>query len=206
MTLESTWAPATAEPVDLAEQSNADLVLLARDGHGPAREELARRLRKPAYSLALQILRNPDDAFDCAQDGLLRFFGSIHRLEPGRPVKPWLLTIVRNRARDLLRRKRVRRHESLEPADPDAPPRQILDTKPGPAALAERRELQERVWIALGRLADNHREILVLRDYQDLRYVEIARLLNIPVGTVMSRLHRARKALRDVLLEEEIPR
>lgn len=205
MTLESTWAPATADPVDLAEQSNADLVLLAREGHGPAREELARRLRRPAYSLALQILRNPDDALDCAQDGLLRFFGSIHRLEAGRPVKPWLLTIVRNRARDLLRRKRVRRHESLEPADPDAPPRQILDSKPGPAALAERRELQERVWTALGRLPDNHREILVLRDYQDLRYAEIARLLSIPVGTVMSRLHRARKALRDVLLEEETP-
>lgn len=205
MTLESTWAPATADPVDLAEQSNADLVLLAREGHGPAREELARRLRRPAYSLALQILRNPDDALDCAQDGLLRFFGSIHRLEAGRPVKPWLLTIVRNRARDLLRRKRVRRHESLEPADPDAPPRQILDSKPGPAALAERRELQERVWNALGRLPDNHREILVLRDYQDLRYAEIARLLSIPVGTVMSRLHRARKALRDVLLEEETP-
>jgi RNA polymerase sigma factor (sigma-70 family) len=205
MTLESTWAPATAEPVDLAERSNADLVLLAREGNGPAREELARRLRQPAYSLALQLLRNPDDALDCAQDGLLRFFGSIHRLEAGRPVKPWLLTIVRNRARDLLRRKRVRRHESLEPADPDAPPRQILDTGPGPAALAERRELQERVWSALGRLPDHHREILVLRDYQDLRYAEIARLLSIPVGTVMSRLHRARKALRDVLLEEETP-
>lgn len=203
MTLDSTWAPATAETVEPADCSNPELVLLAREGNGPAREELARRLRRPAYSLALQILRNPDDALDCAQDGLLRFFGSIHRLEAGRPVKPWLLTIVRNRARDLLRRKRVRRHEALEPASPDDPPRQILDTKPGPAALAERRELQERVWHALGRLPDNHREILVLRDYQDLAYAEIAEALQIPLGTVMSRLHRARKALRDVLLEEE---
>jgi len=203
MTLESSWAPATADPVEPKDSSNPELVLRAREGDGPAREELARRLRRPAYSLALQILRNPDDALDCAQDGLLRFFGSLHRLEAGRPVKPWLLTIVRNRARDLLRRQRVRRHEALEPADPDAPPRQILDTKPGPAALAERRELQERVWKALGQLPDNHREILVLRDYQDLAYSEIAGALKIPLGTVMSRLHRARKALRDVLLEEE---
>lgn len=205
MTLHSTWAPVTANPVDPTACSNAELVILARNGDGPAREELAKRLRQPAYSLALQLLRNPDDALDCAQDGLLRFFGSLHRLEAGRPVKPWLLTIVRNRARDLMRRKRVRKHEPLETDDPDMPPRQILDPKPGPAAVAERRELQERVWNALGRLPDNHREILVLRDYQDLSYAEIAESLKIPVGTVMSRLHRARKALRDVLLEEEIP-
>jgi len=200
MTLEPSWAPPiTADPEETAECSDTELVVRARRGDGPAREELARRLRPPAYSLALQLLRNPDDALDCAQDGLLRFFGSLHRLDEGRPVKPWLLTIVRNRARDLLRRRRVRRHESLEPSDPDAPPRQIFDPAPGPRVRAERRELQRRVWKALGRVPDSHREILVLREYQDLSYSEIARTLNIPVGTVMSRLHRARKALREVL-------
>jgi RNA polymerase sigma-70 factor (ECF subfamily) len=182
------------------EAGEAELVLAARRGNRGAREELARRLRRPAYSLALQLLHNPDDAFDAAQDGLLRLFGSLDRLEPGRPAKPWLLAIVRNRARDLLRRRRVRRAEPLEGTDPDRP-RQVIDTTPGPAASAELRELQALVWRALARLPEAQREILVLRDYQDLSYAEIAAVLRVPTGTVMSRLHRARKALRHLLEE-----
>lgn len=211
MTLEPTWADSeagtdsdavgapTADPSDL---EDGELVALARRGDGPAREELARRMRRPAYALALQLLRNPDDAMDCTQDGLLRFFGSLDRIQPGKPVKPWLRAIVRNRARDLMRRKKVRRHEPLEYDDPDSRPRPILDPRPGPGATTERRALQRRVWNALGKLPEAQREILVLRDYQDLSYNEIAGVLAIPLGTVMSRLHRARKALGEWLREE----
>lgn len=201
MALDSSWAPAVAGTFDPSQASDGELVAASLEGDGPAREELARRLRRPAYSLALHLLRDPDDALDVAQDGLMRFFGSLERLDPGRPVRPWLLTIVRNRARDLMRRRKVRNHEPLEDDRPDAPPRQILDTSPGPAALAERHEIQARVWRALSRLDEGPREILVLRDYHDLSYAEIAEALDVPMGTVMSRLHRARKALRRELEE-----
>ncbi|HEX2253198.1 MAG TPA: sigma-70 family RNA polymerase sigma factor [Thermoanaerobaculia bacterium] len=192
--------PAAAAPGEAAApRSDAELVLAARRGSAAAADELARRCRQPAYLLALQLLRDPDDALDVAQDALLRFFTHLDRVRPEDGVKPWLHAIVRNRSRDLLRRRRVRRIvrslESDRPEDRIDP----VDTAPGPHAGVERRELQERIWRALGELTEAQREILVLRDYQDLTYDEIATLLRIPLGTVMSRLHRARRALEERL-------
>lgn len=174
-----------------------ELILQARSGVAEAREELARRYREPAYLLGLQLTGNREDALDVAQDALLRFFATLDRFQEGRPVKPYLLRIVRNRAMDLWRRRRVRRAESLEEGEL---PRQIADDRPGPEEDARRSELRRRVWRAVSELAPPKREILVLRDYHDLSYAEIARVLGIPIGTVMSRLHAARKALRELLV------
>ncbi|HEX4952784.1 MAG TPA: sigma-70 family RNA polymerase sigma factor [Thermoanaerobaculia bacterium] len=185
-------APASAE---------SELVSLARSGDAAACDELARRFRQPAYLLALQLLGDQEDALDVAQDSLLRFFTKLHRFRSGLPVKPWLLSIVRNRALDLVRRKKVRRAEPLENEEGDYRP-ELIDHGVDPETDYARRELKERLWRALGLLPANQREILVLRDYQDLSYAEIARVLDVPVGTVMSRLHRARAGLR-VLLERE---
>jgi len=187
-----------APPLDES-AGDAELALAARRGDRRAADLLARRYRRPAYLLALQILRDPEDALDVAHDALLRFFTHLDRLEAGRQVRPWLFAIVRNRARDLLRRRRVRRHEPLASDDPDRPGIVLVDETPGPEAVAARRELQARIWRALGALDDKHREILVLREYHDLSYEEIAGVLRLPVGTVMSRLHRARRALRAAL-------
>ncbi len=181
--------------------TDAELVVRTRRGDAAAGDLLARRCRRSAYLLALQLLRDPDDALDVAQDALLRLFAHLDRIEPGREVRPWLLAIVRNRVRDLARRRRVRRTESLE-RDDDAPPRPVVDPAPGPEAAAELAELQRHIWRLLGELSEPQREILVLRDYQDLSYEEIAGVLDVPLGTVMSRLHRARRALRDRLLAE----
>ncbi len=177
------------------------LVTEARGGDARAREELARHCRQPAYLLALQLLGNPDDALDVCQDALLRFFTTLDRFDERRPVKPWLLRIVRNRARDLMRRRRVRRHQSLD-ASEDGYTVEAVDPAADPEADAQRRQLQRRVWRALARVPGHHREILVLRDYQDLSYAEIAQVLGIPLGTVMSRLHAARKNLRAHLEQE----
>ena len=197
-----TATPATTTPAtDLAAASDAELVVLVRRGHREAAECLATRCRRPAYLLALQLLRNPDDALDVAQDALLSFFTSLDRIDARRPVRPWLLTIVRNRARDLLRRRKVRRHDPIAADDPEAGI-ELVATAPRPDADAERAELQRRVWRALAALGDVHREVLVLRDYQDLSYEEISAVLHVPLGTVMSRLHRARKALRERLLAD----
>ena len=113
-------------------------------------------------------------------------------------MEPWLYAIVRNRVRDLSRREKLRKHESLdswlekgrvEPADPFA----------GPAAVAEQDELRRRIWASISELSEAHREIIALRDYQDLSYREIADVLSIPQGTVMSRLHAARKSLSEII-------
>ena len=201
-----TLAPGTADlavPTDgadgLAAAPDAELARRARGGDRAAAEELARRCRRPAYLLALQLLRDPDDALDVAQDALLRLFTHLDRVDPERPLRPWLAAIVRNRARDLMRRRRVRRHESLDTDPEDRPARVLVDPAAGPEERAARTEAARRLWGALGQLAEAQREILVLRDYQDLAYEEIAAVLGVPLGTVMSRLHRARRALRTLL-------
>lgn len=173
----------------------ATLVELARRGDAEAREELARRVRGPAYVLALQLLGDPDDARDVAQDALLRLFQTFSRFDPERPLRPWLARIVRNRVYDVRRRRRARPAVSLDSLVEDGFP-ESTTPELGPDDRFARRQLQRRIWSALHELTDAHREILVLRDYQDLSYAEIASVLQIPLGTVMSRLHAARRSLR----------
>ena len=177
------------------------LVLRARDGEQEARERLAKRVGDTAYVFALQLTRAPETALDVAQDSVLKFFRHLDRFDPEQRIEPWLYGIVRNEVRDAARREKVRRHESLEvyldaggaePASSD-----------DPAATAERRELQAQVWHGISQLNEGHREILVLRDYHGLSYREIATVLSIPDGTVMSRLHAARRKLRAILTTDE---
>ena len=196
---------ALASPMDSTASaqapSDADLVARAWSGHAEAGEELARRHRNSAYLLALQLLGNRDDALDVAQEAMLRFLSTLGRIDPGRAVRPWLLAIVRNQARDFWRRQRVRRAESID-ADPDGLASQVVDAGAGPEEEAGRAELRRRVWRAIGSLAPDHREIVVLRDFHGLSYDELARTIGIPIGTVMSRLHAARQRLRARLVEE----
>ncbi|MFN7960458.1 MAG: sigma-70 family RNA polymerase sigma factor [Thermoanaerobaculia bacterium] len=176
----------------------SELVNRARSGDSAACDELARRYRQPAYLLALQLLGDPDDALDVAQDALLRFFSKLNRFNSGLPVKPWLLSIVRNRAVDLVRRRKVRRAEPIETEEGGYRP-ELVDREDDPETSFARRELAERLWESLRALPEAQREILVLRDYQDLSYAEIAEVLGVPLGTVMSRLHRARASLRELV-------
>ncbi len=178
-----------------------DLVLRARQGQDSALNDLDRRHRRAAYLFALQMVGNGEDARDVTQEAMLRFFTQLGRFDADRPVRPWLLRIIRNQVVDLWRSRKVRKEESLE-QDGDALSRQIADPAASPAADARRNELRRRLWQALSTLPADHREILVLRDYHDQRYKEIASILGIPLGTVMSRLHSARKALRQTLLKD----
>ncbi|MBZ0114126.1 MAG: RNA polymerase sigma factor [Thermoanaerobaculia bacterium] len=179
-------------------ESDRELVLLARGGDRSALSMLTVRHRRSAYLLALQLMGNPDDALDATQDALIKFCIHLERFDAERPLKPWLYSIVRNRCRDLLRRRRVRRAEPID-SDEDHWRPELVDESADPHADLERSRLRRRVWEALGELAPDHREILVLRDYQDLSYSEISDLLGVPQGTVMSRLHRARKYLANQL-------
>ncbi len=191
-------AEPTAPPA--SRESEFELVTRARLGDGDAQTELAERHRQALFFLALQLMGNRDDAMDVAQEALLRFFNTLNRFDCRRPVRPWLFQIVRNRVVDLYRRRRVRRHDSLDATDHEGNPQLVLiDDSVDPERDASQAELRVRLLAALDELSQIQREILVLRDYQDLSYSEIAEALNIPLGTVMSRLHGARKRLRQTL-------
>ena len=183
-----------------------DLLRRARAGDRAAREALARSSGDAAFRFALQLVGDRDRARDIAQDSVLRLFATLRRVDPDRPFKPWLFSIVRNRVTDVRRRERVRGEGPWRPAAPVTvesalkPSPDPPDSGPSPLEASERSELQRLMWSCLGRLDRAHREILVLRDYQDLSYREIAEVLGIPLGTVMSRLHVARRKLRSEVL------
>ena len=181
---------------------DAETLRRARAGDAAAREDLARRSGEAAFRFALQLLGDRESARDVAQDSVMRFFAALDRVDPERSPAPWLLRIVRNRVIDLRRHERARG---------GAPPRgsdgagfaaalELPDRSPGPLERSVERELQRLVWQCLAGLEPAHREILVLRDYQDLSYRDIALVLEIPIGTVMSRLHAARRLLRAAVL------
>ncbi len=147
-------------------------------------------LSRGAHALAIQILGNPDDAADAVQDALATVLGKSGTYDQVKgPLKPWFLRVVRNRCLDQLRRRRPAGLPVEELADTGDTPEQALQVVQRDAALKR----------ALAAISVQHREIIVLRDYLDLPYAEIAAVLRIAPGTVMSRLHRARLALKEVL-------
>lgn len=148
------------------------------------REELV-RLGDGAHALAIQILGNRADAEDAVHDAIATVLGKPGAFDARKgPLSAWFLRIVRNRSIDLLRGRKP-----TESADAVRSP----DT--GPEQAAEQAERDHILEQALGSLEPAQREIIVLRDYIDLGYAEIAEILEIAPGTVMSRLHRSRVAL-----------
>jgi len=149
------------------------------------RHELA-QLGGGAHALATQILGNPDDAEDAVHDALEKALRQPDSYDSGKgPLKPWFLRIVRNRCIDLVRRRRPTEDRVEE----------ISDSAMGPDKAAELADRDRVLKQALASLESEQRQIIVLRDYMDLSYAEIANVLDIAAGTVMSRLHRARVAL-----------
>lgn len=178
------------------------LMIAALRGDRPAREALGRRVGRSAYVFALQLTGDREAARDVAQDGLVRFFRRLDQFDVDRPIEPWLYQIVRNRVRDLARRDRLRRFDSLDALLEEE--RFIgPDATEDPAIDVERAELRQRIWGSVWQLSEAHREIFVLRDCHGLTYREIAETLSIPQGTVMSRLHAARTSLRGLLAAEQ---
>ena len=153
------------------------------DGKTEAYGQVFRRHRDRAYGLALQYTRNKEDALDIVQDAFIRAYLNLNKFDLGREFGPWLLTIVRNLSIDFLRKRRRRATDDLPEVVPDKPGRGRADDK----------LLKQEVWNKLLQLAPDHREIVFLKDYQGHSYAEIAEILSIPIGTVMSRLHHARK-------------
>jgi RNA polymerase sigma-70 factor (ECF subfamily) len=143
-----------------------------------------------AHALAIQILGNSHDAADAVHDAFAAVLSSPGRYDSARgPLKPWFLSVVRNRCIDLLRRRRNSSQPVEELVDPGKTPEQYIESQ------QRDRQLQQ----ALKEISADQRQIVVLRDYLDISYAEIAEVLAIAPGTVMSRLHRARLALKEVL-------
>ena len=139
------------------------------------------------------MLGNHNDALDASQDAFIRAWRNIRRFEGGASFYTWYSAILRNVCLDQLKRRKKGKHVELVGEHPD------VQMKSNPVLLAEHNEQTERAWNAILELPIRQKDIIIMSHFQGMSYKQIARHLNVPIGTVMSRLHNARKALRDKL-------
>jgi len=152
------------------------------------------------YNLARWLLRGDTQAEDAVQEAALRAMRYFDTLRDG-DARPWFLGIVRNTCFDAM--ARARQWPGMEPFDEeDADTVMAADSAPGPEVLIYEREIGARVDAAIRMLAPALREVVVLRELEGLDYAAIARIAGVPVGTVMSRLSRARERLRQMLAKD----
>lgn len=176
-----------------------ELVRAAAQGDEAAFAQLVQTYENRAYHLALRMCGNADDAGDVVQEAFLAAWRALPSFRGDAEFSTWLYRLVSNASIDLLRRnKHQRGNVSLDDDE------WILDTPdhaPGPHESAEVGDLQQAVAQCLRQLSDDHRSVLVMREVQQLSYEEISRALTLDLGTVKSRISRARKALRKILLK-----
>lgn len=171
------------------------LIERAQGGDRDAFGLIVHRYLERVYRVAYGVVRNSDDAADIAQDTFVRAFRGIKQFDTRRPIFPWLYQIARNLG--INRLERVRNRETSLP-EYDI----LVATNDGPEAAALAADESARVRNAVARLPEQHRFVIELNHFQECSYKEMAEILGIPIGTVMSRLYHARKKLRTVLDEE----
>jgi RNA polymerase sigma-70 factor (ECF subfamily) len=179
--------------------TDAELVRRARLGEAAALDELIRRHSKPVYNLAYRLSGNHDDASDIMQEAFLRVHHALPNFRGEANFTTWLYRIVYNVFLDERKKQRVRAHTSLEEdveLEDSSVARQIQDPSPGPDFIVLRSERAELVQQAVLALPRNQRIMLGLYHFQGRSYEEIAAIMDLPIGTVKSRLNRARLALK----------
>jgi RNA polymerase sigma-70 factor (ECF subfamily) len=184
---------AEATTVTMRADSEQPLLEACARGDRSAFEALFRTYFGRVHRLAWALIGDRDEALDAAQNAFLKLYRSADRVDPKRPLFPWLRTIVIRECRMQQRGERRRR------AREDRVARQAVPVV-SPADPVAAREAAERVARALSELSRDDRELIVLKHLEELRYVEIAATLGIPAGTVMSRLYQARRRLREILV------
>ena len=175
--------------------SDAQLVGLAQTGDFAAFEELVRKYRNDVYGLAYHFLRNREEAWDVSQEVFIKTHRSLARFRGESSFKTWLMRITANQCKDHLKKRRldaVPFNDELESHDA---PSGVL----GPDSTVEAHELGEAITQALAALPIKHRTAFVLREFDGLSYEEMAKVMDCNLGTVMSRLHHARKKLQNSL-------
>ena len=174
-----------------------ELALLARakNGDSLAFEEIVHAQEATVYHLALRQLGSREDAEDAAQEVFLKAWTALSSFRGESKLSVWLYRITSNVCTDMLRKRKETVSLSAENDDGEAMELELPDERFDPAAIAERRDLREQVGKALNALPADARDILVLREIGGQSYDEIAETLSLDVGTVKSRIFRARKKL-----------
>ncbi len=179
------------------------LVIAARKGELTAFEELVFRHRDPIYARAFSMTRNEEDAVDLSQEAWIKGWQRLEQFQGDSSFTTWMTRIVINLCLDHLRKQKRHRADSIEAMDDESGgvERQMPVVTVNPTAGLERAELRQKIDGALDQLSAEHRTVLVLHEFEDLEYKEIAKTVGCSIGTVMSRLFYARRKMAALLAE-----
>lgn len=184
------------------ECDEATLIAKSQQGDVEAFGELVSIYEKQVYTVAYRFMGNPEDASDLTQEAFVRAFRAISRFRGEASFKTWIYHIVANVCRDELRKRKKQAVVSLDApivTDDGYIAREQEDWSLAPERVYDSIELQETIQQLLNQLIPEYRQVLVLREIQGFTYEEIANILECSLGTVKSRINRARKALRDLI-------
>ena len=185
--------------------TDQELAARARDGDQDAFEQLVRDNEKRIYTLALRMTGSREDALDLAQDAFFQAWKALPTFQGESSFATWLYRLATNLCLDHLRAQK-RRTQSMGPAlsldDEENGPGQVADQQLQPQEAVERSERRRALERGLASLPDHHRQVLIMRELSGLSYQEIAQVLDLDLGTVKSRIARARLSLRKILLED----
>ena len=187
----------------MTKEEELSLIRRVLAGDTDAFEPLVTENQTKAFHLACRLLGNETDAADAVQDAFVKAYTALGDFRGDSRFSVWLYRLVNNVCIDMLRRRKGELTVPLQTENEEGEERESLipDTADGPERLAERAEDRQAVRDALARLPEDCREILVMREIGGLSYEELAAALSLEVGTVKSRLNRARKKLCALLLE-----
>jgi len=188
------------------DHSSADdkaLVREAQRGGMGAFEELVARHRDKIYARALSMMRNEEEAIDLSQEAWVKGWQRLVQFQGEASFGTWMTRIVINLCLDQLRKHKRQRTESIEAMDQESGgvERQMPVVTVNPTEGLERTELRQRIDKALAKLSHEHRTVLVLHEFEEMEYKEIAKSMDCSIGTVMSRLFYARRKMAAILAD-----
>jgi len=177
-----------------------------RDGDIQAFELLISAYQKRAFNIAYRILENIDDANDATQEALIKVYRSIKDFKGDSSFSTWLFRIVTNVSLDQLRSKKRRQVYYIDKeivVEDDTLTMEIADYSNVPEDVVDKKEAISQVHRAINLLSEEHKVMIVLRDIQGFSYEEISRLTDCSIGTVKSRINRARLSLKNILIRDK---
>lgn len=192
----------------MAEPSR-ELIALAQQGDSQALTQLVLGQQHYVYSIAMSVLKNPEDAADLTQEAFIRLFRALPQYNGESRFTTWLYRLVVNLCRDELRR-RGRQVQVAPPSDEEEEMDQVAsiadsDRWSDPAQSLDSRELRDQVRQALAQLEEHYRLVLTLYYFEDMKYTDIAVILDIPLNTVKSHIRRGKERLAAILEAQEQP-
>ena len=188
---------------DHSSTDDKSLVRASQRGDMAAFEELVGRHRDRIYARAYSMMRNEEEAVDLSQEAWVKGWQRLRQFQGDSSFGTWMTRVVINLCLDQLRKQKRQRTESIEAMSEESGgvERQMPVVTVNPTAGLERGELRQRIDRALGQLSYEHRTVLVLHEFEDMEYKEIARTMACSIGTVMSRLFYARRKLAVLLAD-----